>query len=382
MRKAFLSKRNFLVLRFVAGVFLASRLWVAFFVYLGHWQRPFLEPIPGGWIGVPNWWLNPWTTYDSLHFMGIASHGYRAVTSNFFPLYPLFLKLAGNNEIVVAAWGILLSNAALALGLYYLYRLTRLDFRGRMARITVMALAFFPATAFFSAVYTESLFLLLIVAAFYCVRVQRWGWVIIWAALAGLTRNSGPLIALMLLLEYYQAKRQGIKLPRLAWFAPLAPFMTFAAFQGFLAIQFGSLLPGVHAQKSFGRHLSWPWTPIYLDLINLFPNGNVYPSVPVNLAVAILVFVLVWRYRKKFPPSYLLFVMGINLMNLCYSTARWPHTVSSARFEMSTFPFTQMLAAGVQSLWKRRLSRMLIMAIYLFICAIMCWLFGIKSFIG
>src|SRR5690606_17648736 len=136
-------------------------------------------------------------------------------------------------------------------------------------------------------------------------------------ALAGLTRNSGPLLAVMLLLEYIRLKRDGIKIPRYLILLPLAPFLTFVIFQGYLAIHFSALLPGVQAQESFGRHLSWPWMPIFDDLINLFPGGQIYPNMLVDLSVAILVVLLVWRYRKKFPASYLLFAMGINLMNLC-----------------------------------------------------------------
>jgi hypothetical protein len=162
-------------LKLVATVFIVSRLWTALFVYLGHSSHPFHEFIPGGWAGVNNWWLNPWTTYDSYHFMNVALAGYKPQTANFFPLYPLLLRLAGGNIIVMSAWGVLLSNAAFAVALYYLYCLTRLDCNARLARLAVMVLAFFPTTAYFSAVYSESVFLLLSVAAFYYVRRNRWG---------------------------------------------------------------------------------------------------------------------------------------------------------------------------------------------------------------
>jgi hypothetical protein len=382
MRKRKCRNANKLRWKFVATVFVLSRLWTALFVYIGHLSHTYLEPVPNGWSGVHNWWLNPWTTFDSYHFIKVALQGYAPQSVNFFPLYPFLLSLAGNNSIVLASWGIVLSNVAFLIALFYFYGLARLDCNGRSARIAVLALAFFPSTAFFSAVYSESLFLLLSVAAFYYVRKNRWIASALCAGLAALTRNSGILLAVMLALEWWHAKRRNIAMPKAAWLAPIAPLITFAAFQGFVARRFGGLLYGVQAQQMFNRHLSWPWTPIYQDITHLFPAGTFHPDAIVNVAVAILAFVLVWRCWKKFPLSYSVFVLGIDLMNLCYSWVYWPHAGSSARFQMATFPFSEMLACEVSLIWKRRLSRLLITIIYLSICAVMCWLFGKKSFIG
>jgi hypothetical protein len=251
-----------------------------------------------------------------------------------------------------------------------------------MARLSVLIIAFFPTTAFFSAVYTESLFLLLVVATFYCVRINRWAMAGLWAALAALTRNSGPIIAIMLAIEYWQARKRGELISHFAWLSALAPCLTFIAFQGYLALQFGRALSGIESQKFFIRHLTWPWTPILLDLKYLFPQGEFHPDTLLGILVSIFAFILVIRYWKRIPRSYAIFVLGINLANLCYSNAYWPFTKSAVRYQMTTFPFSHMLAKEVQSVWNRRLSRLLIVGFYLIICAVMCWLFGKKSFIG
>ena len=102
--------------RFLAAspvlAFALSRIWIAIFVYAGHAQHKYLSPIPGGWEGVRNWWLNPWTTFDSRHFITIAQSGYDSNIAAFFPLYPFLLKLAGNDMAAMAAWGVVISNAA------------------------------------------------------------------------------------------------------------------------------------------------------------------------------------------------------------------------------------------------------------------------------
>jgi hypothetical protein len=116
--------------------------------------------------------------------------------------------------------------------------------------------------------------------------------------------------------------------------------------------------------------------------MNLFPRGELHPDVLLNVSVSLLVFILVWRNWRRFPKAYSIFTLGINLMNLCYSSANWPFTASAARFQMSTFPFTQMLASDVLALWNKRRTRLLMLSCYLAVCAVMCWLFGKKSFIG
>ena len=97
----------------------------------------------------------------------------------FFPLYPNLIRvvhylvpLSGD-----AGWllvGITVSNAALVVALIYLYQLVRLDFDQSTAARTVLYLCVFPTTLFLSAVYSESLFLALIVSAFYYARSGRW----------------------------------------------------------------------------------------------------------------------------------------------------------------------------------------------------------------
>lgn len=86
-------------LKNVMAAYLISRLICIMFVYLGHAQRVYLQQVPGGWEGVANWWLNPWTTYDSRLFLDIAANGYREITTPFYPLYPALLNLSGKTDV-------------------------------------------------------------------------------------------------------------------------------------------------------------------------------------------------------------------------------------------------------------------------------------------
>lgn len=374
-----------------AGVlwpFFLSRLWVALWVYIGHSGRPFRAPVSGGWEGVANWWLNPWTTYDSLWFTRIAHHGYESVTTPFFPLYPALLQLAGTNAVATALWGVVLSNAALLGALLLLHRLTTIDHDLATARLTVWLVAFFPTSAYFSAVYTESFFLLLLTATFLCVRRGHWGQATVWALLAALTRNSGLLMCVALALEYSGARRRGdvtiatAAHRRAAILAICAPLLGFLAVQLFFVWRFGGVLAGVQSQELYGRTVTLPWTPLLRDLGDALTGQAFNLSDYLHVLTVLAVFGLLIVWWKKMPLSYSVLVLGITLMNLTYSWIMKPHTGSIVRFMMTTFPFSQMTALQTRKLAPGPMLKVTLVVSYLAVCAVMSWLFGMKSFTG
>jgi hypothetical protein len=104
--------------------------------------------------------------------------------------------------------GVLLSLAALALGLYWLHRLTALESGPGVARLAVLLTALSPMAYYFSAVYSESLYLALSVGVFLCARRGQWAKAAALGALASATRNTGVLLMLPLALLYLYGPRQ------------------------------------------------------------------------------------------------------------------------------------------------------------------------------
>jgi hypothetical protein len=98
---------------------------------------------------------------------------------------------------------------ALALALYALHRLTALETGSReVARLAVIVTAFAPMAFFFSAVYSESLYLALSVAVFWCARKGRWALTGALGALAAATRPTGVLLLVPALILYLYGPRQ------------------------------------------------------------------------------------------------------------------------------------------------------------------------------
>jgi hypothetical protein len=150
----------------------------------------------------------PAVRWDSSYYVFTAQHGYEALGQTaFFPFYPLVMRAVATITYSEVVAGVLVSLASFAIALVLLHRLAALDFGPDVARRTVWLVALFPAAVFFSAIYTEALFLVLSVGAVYAARKGSWAWAGALGGMAALTRNTGVLIAVAVLLLYLYGPR-------------------------------------------------------------------------------------------------------------------------------------------------------------------------------
>ena len=176
-----------------------------------------------GWLG--NLLAAPAARWDSAWYLVIAHYGYRpdldsytAPRDAFFPLYPLGLRVLSDLGLQAVLVGVLFSLAALALALYGIHRLTELELgrsgrpgSGDVARLAVLLTALAPMAFYFSAVYSESLYLALSVGLFWFARQGRWAWVGVLGALAAATRSTGIVLALPALMLYLYGPREDLE---------------------------------------------------------------------------------------------------------------------------------------------------------------------------
>ena len=225
--------------------------------------------------------------WDAGWYLDIAVHGYRWSPAAegqqnvaFFPAYPALMSLgaalvnAGNEPeglgvrlsyeryyVWHLAAGLVVALAAFLWGLAYVYRLAREDLDDRSATRAVLLLCAFPFAVFYGAPYSESLFLLVTVAAFFHARRGEWGAACVWGALAGLTRPNGFVLCIPLALLALQARARS---PR-AWLAVAAPLGGLAAFSLYLLAHTGNPLAWLDAHAAWGRSIS------VTDMLFAFP---------------------------------------------------------------------------------------------------------------
>ena len=221
------------VTKVVLPPLLASRLMVLLVGYLGVAVIGYPDKMDPPnrvshyeWVNLPIRWDTGW-------YLGIALNGYdydanaRATAQQnvaFFPAYPMVMRagtawlggrivqpgeaISGNrvewqyamHRRALAA-GLLISIGAFGWGLVYLYRLVRRLGGDETAATSAVVLACaWPCSLFYSAVYTEGLFFLAVLGAWYHLRERQWTAAFAWGLITGLTRPNGFLLSAPLAL--------------------------------------------------------------------------------------------------------------------------------------------------------------------------------------
>jgi hypothetical protein len=345
------------------GIWIGAIFLAAVLDPLSH---AFQVPRDARWDSSVGWALGLWSRWDSAWFLDIARNGYvdPEQSTAFFPLYPALVKALGTalgGQYVVA--GILISLTACAAAFVLLYLLGRelLDEAG--ACRAVLYLALFPMALFLGAVYSESLYLLLSIAAFVLARRGRFALAAVAVGLAILTRSAGIALLPAIGLFAWRAEDRVRASASLLLALAIA-----AAWPIWLWVRIGDPLVFLDAQReTWGRDLSvlgpvgglahgaeaaWAALRQFLER----PGGAVFwphatDTGPMHVAAqnlqlfAYLVLlsglgVLAWR---RLGAPYGLFVLGSLALPLSAPTEDWP-LLSLPRFALGVFPVFLALA--------------------------------------
>jgi hypothetical protein len=302
--------------------------------------------------------LSPLARWDGVWFLRIAAHGYSGPSVTFFPLYPLLVRLVAGGSgspapLLVASY--VVSLAAFAGALYLLHRLVTVELGHDLARRALLMLSLFPAALFFGAPFSESLFLLLSVGAFYAARVGRLEWAGIAAALASATRAAG--IALIVPLAIFWWRSRPRRRSDLV-FVALAPF-GLVLYSIYLAQRMGDGLAWVHAEKLWGRAFEAPFAAVvsgtraaFDGAVKLASGGPDPFSIAAHnvedwafLAFAVVATVGVVRRLPAPYWAYSLALLGLPLS----SPARVEPLQSLPRYVVTVFPLFMWTALACRS---------------------------------
>ena len=259
--------------------------------------------------------LDGWARWDAAHYIAVAQYGYGDPASpspdgglGFFPLFPLLMR--GLVELIraeptpgalaVAGWIIAL--ACFLGGVALFARLAAELLPEVTARLATTLLIISPFGLFFTAVYTESLFLLQGTLAALLARRERWWLAALVAGTAAGTRLVGISVAAALLVA---AWRRRARLVELAGIAVVGT----SGFWGFLLYtwwRFDDPLAYFETQKRWGGWSEHVW--FYVELFTTRPREALggdprHLVIILNVALALVALALLPIVRRVADPA-------------------------------------------------------------------------------
>ncbi len=210
--------------------------------------------------------VNLFYRYDSGFYITIARTGYPigypAHDWAFFPLYPIvtkalshaFIPLSTTNSMQLTGLlqsktalgltekmeitnalelsGFLVSNIAFFVSVYFFYKLTHKIISKRIALISTAFFSFWAGSVFYSAIYSEALFMALLLGTFYYLEEDKLTIAVLLGFLASFTRSNGFLIFVPFLFYALQLRTNKSKTIKLVASSALvaSPFLFFQLF--------------------------------------------------------------------------------------------------------------------------------------------------------
>lgn len=206
-------------------------------------------------------WLDGWVRWDSIHYVLIASEGYGPAGApnegqgvGFFPAFPMAMRaVAGllgdtSSPQKAAVAGVLVANLCFLIAALLLAAVARKYHNDDIARTAIVLFSFSPVSFFFSAAYTESMFVMAVVGAFFLAERGRWVGSSLMMALASATRLFGlVLIPAVMFIAWKKKEPLRSYLP-IVLISPLGT----AGYFGWLWYEYGNPLAYFDAQANWG----------------------------------------------------------------------------------------------------------------------------------
>ncbi len=220
-------------------------------------------------LAFPNIYLDIFGHFDGGWYQNIALFGYPVINHipsgnwAFFPLYPFFMLIGGillvgimtiPLSIAVMVAGFIVSNVLFFVSLILFYKLSKLLINNK--KIVIISVAFFcfwSGSFFYSAVYSESLFMTLALSAFYLLEKGQTKKSTIFGFFAGLARSSGFIVSIPFIYNGLQTRKYRTAI--LQSFAILLPYLLFNVY--------GYFATGAFPVREAAQTLYWTATLSY-----------------------------------------------------------------------------------------------------------------------
>lgn len=366
----------------IFALILSFKLITFFIILLAYHLLPFNKDFyRANFIYPPNETITlktAYKTWDAQHYLYLIEKGYqdKSISIAFFPLFPLIGSLVNsflNNSFLA---GLLVSNFFSFLGLFLFYLFVKDSFNEKVAFTSFLIFLAFPTAFYLNLIYTESLFIFLVVLFFLLLFKNRFFYAALVSILIPFSRIVGFLVVIPFfvysLLNYKKSSLK-ICLPTFnrpiifriyyLFFFSLFPFLGIIFYFVFMQIKTGDPMSGLKALRFFARgynlsdllFLDWnvfidsfvnnlfpktfnihSYTNSFLDRLFfcLFIPGSIliYKKTNIPLFVYCVVFGLVpfiggfMSYSRYLLPIFPLFIaLAIVLENSRFSSLKYPY---------------------------------------------------------
>lgn len=316
--------------------------------------------------------------WDAAWYSGIAREGYtynartggtEQQTIAFFPAYPMLLRVAAafteperlrdmsydtyierrDSRLMWA--GSLITIALFLPALLLFYRWVELKTDAETAAVAVLLLAAYPFAAFYSAPYTESLFLVAAVGACLAFERQRWAGAALYGVLTGLTRPNGAMLSLTLGLLAIAPllRRSHLSAPQLALRLAVAamPGVGMLLYSAYIYSLTGDPFAWMKVQQAWGRSFAGTMEYVNWTIGAIRDQGLLFyvrnaPVEMIQTLAALFAFVMVWPVWRRLGPAYAVFVLA-NLLPPLFKGG----VLSIGRLTSTLFPVFAALAVGL-----------------------------------
>jgi hypothetical protein len=257
------------------------------------------------------------------------------------------------------------SLASLFAALLYLYAFARGLLDDDKACYTLWLIASYPFALFFGAVYTESLFLLGAVAAFYHMTKAQFGVAMLWGLLAGLTKPNGATLSIPLAMLAL-SPAVAAAAPRVRGFDPLAeppssarsritralataamPIVGLLLYATFVWQLTGDPLAWARGQAAWGRTYE-PITRVITKQYTFVENAGLSAYLAVggydvlNMLATLFALAAVWPVARRIGLAYAALILVVALPPI--ANGGW---LSAGRFSSVLFPVFVWLADAI-----------------------------------
>lgn len=316
---------------------------------------------------------------DGGWYLAVAQQGYEAQPFDdaqvhnwaFFPLYPLLVRAAATLTGEYALTAIALSHLLFFLALLVLHKLVlAFDYTAAVADRTVLYLALFPTSYFFSLPWTTSLFLLVTVASFLFAKHGQWWWAGLCGGLAAATRYNGIFLFPALVILYWQLAPRPFK-PRANVLGLLLVPAGLLTFMAYLYTLTGNALAFANVQAAWRVRFGLFLQPLLTFIISPFTLSDGWNFRLLNFAAGVLALgcSFVMLRRREWAWAFYTLISVVTPL----STVT---TEGLARYVIVLFPVFIKLATMGEALWIDQTLRLCFITLLTLMTAFFGFFFG------